>query len=238
MAVIFFVTVRDTRPGAEDSTARPQTLGDSVRGLREVFRVPGLLRVVPLIALGYASVITIIGLWGAPYLHEVHQLESLDRGNLLSVLAIAFVIGTLAYGPIQRRVSGFRRVVVAGSVSTGGLLVVLALFAGTSLVITVPLLVIICTVGAYSVVLMGQGVALIPSRLLGRGTTTLNGVLMGGTAILQIVSGMIVEAAHNWFGTPVAGYAAFFAVLGLATLAATVFYLRAPEPSRDGRRPD
>ncbi|MEQ8397809.1 MFS transporter [Thalassobaculum sp.] len=238
MAVIFFVTVRDTRPGAEDSAARPQTLGDSIRGLRDVFRVPGLLRVVPLIALGYASVITIIGLWGAPYLHEVHNLESLEGGHLLSVLAIAFVIGTLAYGPIQRRVSGFRRVVVAGSAATGGLLIVLALFAGTSLVITVPLLVVICTVGAYSVVLMGHGVALIPSTLVGRGTTTLNGVLMGGTAILQIVSGLIVEAAQTWFGTPVAGYAAFFAILGLATLAATVFYLRAPEPVRGDRRPD
>ncbi|NQW10874.1 MAG: MFS transporter [Alphaproteobacteria bacterium] len=235
MALGFFLVVRDSRPGTDDPTMRPETLGDSIRGIGEVFRVPGLLRVLPLIALGYASVITIIGLWGSPYLHEVHGLDGLDRGNMLSILAIVYVLGTLAYGPIQRRAAGFRRVVIAGSVGSGVLLLVLASVAHTSLTVTLTLLIAICLVGAYSVVLMGHGVALIPARLVGRGTTTLNGVLMGGTAILQIVSGMIIEVAHGWFGPPSSGYAAFFAVLGVATLAATVFYLRAPEPQRGDR---
>jgi predicted MFS family arabinose efflux permease len=237
MALAFFLVVRDSRPGTEDRAARPETLRESVRGIAEVFRVPGLLRVLPLIGLGYASIVTIIGLWGAPYLHEVHNLQSMERGNLLSILAIAFVVGTLAYGPIQRRVGGFRRVVIAGAVGSGLILLMLAAVAHTTLALTMPLLLAICLVGAYSVVLMGHGVSLIPAKLVGRGTTTLNGVLMGGTAILQIASGAIVEAAHGWFGTAAAGYAAFFAVLGLATLAATWIYLRAPEPAPRDRKP-
>src|SRR3546814_15265224 len=77
---------------------------------------------------------------------------------------------------------------------------------------------------------MGHGVALIPAALKGRGTTTLNGVLMGGTAILQIASGLLVEGAQAWFGTLSSGYAAFFAALGALMLVGTVMYLRPPEP--------
>ncbi len=237
VAVAFFAIVRDSRDGADEAAARPQSLGQSFRGIGEVFRVPGLMSVLPLIALGYASVITIIGLWGAPFLHEVHGLEGIERGNVLSVLAVAFIVGTLAYGPVQRRVGQFRPVVVAGAVGTGALLIVLAAVADASLSLTLPLLVVTCVVGAYSVIMMGHGVALIPSNLAGRGTTTLNGVLMGGTAILQIVSGAVVEIGHQWFGTPAAGYPAFFMFLGVATLAAALIYLRTPEPQTAVRKP-
>lgn len=233
VAFAFFAIVRNEPEGNADRDGRPETLAASIRGVVEVFRVPGLFGVLPLIALGYASVITIIGLWGAPYLHEVYGIDGLERGNVLSILAIAFVIGTLAYGPIQRRAGEFRRVVIVGSVGTGVLLLVLASVVDTALAVTVPLLVAICLIGAYSVVMMGHGVALIPSRLAGRGTTTLNAVLMGGAAILQVTSGVIVETAHDWIGTPTAGYAAFFAVLGGLTLVATAIYLRTPEPRRD-----
>src|SRR5690606_40486228 len=99
-----------------------------------------------------------------------------------------------------------------------------------SLFVTLPLLVATCFVGAFSVVLLGRGVALIPAALKGRGTTTLNGVLMGGTAILQIASGLLVEGAQAWFGTLSAGYVAFFAGLGALMLAGTIMYLRTPEP--------
>lgn len=235
VAAAYFLVVRDERPGAASRSGRPETLGASIRGIGDVFRVPGLLGVLPLIALGYSSIVTIIGLWGGPYLHEVHGVDGIERGNLLSILAVAFVVGTLAYGPVQRRAGGFRRVVIGGAVATAALMLALAALADGSLPVVLTLLVATCLIGGFSVVLMGHGVALIPAALKGRGTTTLNGVLMGGTAILQIASGAVVEAAQAWTGSPSAGYAAFFLFLGVLTLAATALYLRTPEPRRDTR---
>ncbi len=230
IGIVFYAVVRDTPAPVHAADSNRESLGAKFRGVAQVFRVPGLLYVLPMVALGYSSVITILGLWGAPYLHEVHGLDNLDSGKLLSVLAVAFVVGTLAFGPIQRRAGGFRRVVVASASLTGLILLALAAFIDSPLVVTVSLLILVCLVGAFSVVLMGHGVALIPKELVGRGTTTLNCVLMGGTAILQIGSGAIVEVAHAWFGTATAGYAAFFGVLGALMLGATLLYLRAPEP--------
>lgn len=230
VGIVFYAVVRDTPEPVPASDNNRESLGAKFRGVAQVFRVPGLLYVLPMVALGYSSVITILGLWGAPYLHEVHGLDSLASGQLLSVLAFAFVIGTLAFGPIQRRVGGFRRIVVASASVTGLLLLGLAVFIDSPLVVTVSLLILVCVIGAFSVVLMGHGVSLIPKELVGRGTTTLNCVLMGGTAILQIGSGALVETARQWFGTPASGYAAFFGVLGVLMLLATLLYLRAPEP--------
>jgi predicted MFS family arabinose efflux permease len=237
IALLFVVLVRDAPEDGVDRGARPQTLGDSIRGMGEVVHVPGLLNVMPMIAIGYASVVTIVGLWGGPYLHDVYGLDGVARGNLLSAMAIALVLGTLAYGPIQRRVGGFRRVVVAGSIGSAALLLLLGLFSTAPIWITVGLMVAVCFVGAYSVVLMAHGVALIPAELSGRGTTTLNAVLMGGTAILQIASGAVIGLVQDWTGSAAAGYAAFFLLLGALTLGAAAFYHRAPEPDA-GRSTD
>lgn len=233
VAAGFFLIVRDEPPGSTGRAGRPETLAASIRGIGDVFRLPGLMGVLPLVALGYSSIVTIIGLWGGPFLHDVHRVDGIERGNLLSVLAVAFVVGTLAYGPVQRRIGSFRPVVLAGGVASAALMLALAALAHTPLLVTLPLLVATCFVGAFSVVLMGHGVALIPAALKGRGTTTLNGVLMGGTAILQIASGAVVEGAHDWFGSPSSGYAAFFAFLGVLMLAGTALYLRTPEPKRE-----
>lgn len=235
VAAGFFWLVRDEPPGRQRTAARSESLTATIRGVAEVVRVPGLLRILPLIALGYSSIITIIGLWGGPFLHDVHEVDGLDRGNVLSVLAVAFIAGTLAYGPIQRRVGAFRPVVIGGGIGSAALMLLMALFCDASLYVTLPLLVATCFVGAFSVVLMGHGVALIPSDLKGRGTTALNGVLMGGTAVLQIGSGTVVEAVHDLIGSPSSGYAGFFAVLGLLMVAATIVYLATPEPNQRSR---
>ncbi|MFX4221654.1 MAG: MFS transporter [Thalassobaculum sp.] len=231
VGIAFYAVVRDRPDPAEHDDGARELLGAKFRGVGQVFRVKGLLCVLPMVALGYSSVITILGLWGAPYLTEVHGLDGLDSGQLLSVLAIAFVVGTLAFGPIQRRFGGFRKVVIVSATVTGLLLLALSVFIDLPLIVTVTLLIMICSVGAFSVVLMGHGVALIPKDLVGRGTTTLNCVLMGGAAVLQIASGALVEAVQVWFGSATAGYAAFFGALGVLMLAATLLYMRAPEPS-------
>jgi len=230
IAILFLLTVRDAPSESTDQTRRPQTLSDSIRGMRDVIRVPGLLNVMPMIGIGYASVVTIVGLWGGPYLHDVYGLDGVSRGNLLSIMAVALVLGTLAYGPIQRYAGSFRPVVVIGGVASAALMLLLATVVTASLWTTVILLIAICFIGAYSVVLMAHDVALVPPELSGRGSTTLNAVLMGGTAILQIGSGEVIGLVQTWSGSVAAGYASFFLLLGVLTLITAAIYHRAPEP--------
>lgn len=236
VAVMFFAVVRDMPDDTADEARRPLTLGESIRGIGEVFRVPGLLTVLPMIAIGYASIVTIVGLWGGPYLHDVYELDGVARGNLLSIMAVALVVGTLGYGPIRQRAGRFRPVVIGGSVVSAVMMLALAAVSSAPLWLTVALLIAICFIGAYSVILMAHGVALIPANLAGRGTTTLNAVLMGGTALLQIGSGEVIRHVQAWAGGAASGYAGFFLLLGVLTLGAAAIYHRSPEPSADRGR--
>src|SRR3546814_15081249 len=45
VGVIFYLIVRDERPGTAERSGRPETLVASARGIAEVFRVPRLLGV-------------------------------------------------------------------------------------------------------------------------------------------------------------------------------------------------
>jgi predicted MFS family arabinose efflux permease len=233
VGAIFYLVVRDAPATSADRGNRPGTLMESLRGIGELFRIPGFVKVLPLIGMGYASVVTIVGLWGGPYLHDVHGLDGVARGNLLSIIALALVVGTLAYGPLQRWAGAFRPVVIFGGGASALLMLAMAALSDSSLAVAVFLLVAICFVGAYSVVLMAHGVAMVPAKLSGRGTTTLNAVLMGGTALLQIVSGEVISFVHALSARQSTGYAAFFVLLGVLTLVALAIYHRAPEPPRD-----
>src|SRR5258708_855411 len=229
LALLLFIVVRDEPPGEVRQRQRPESLYESVRGLVEVVRLPGLARILPLVSIAYASTITILGLWGGPYLHDVYGLDRVARGNALSVMAIAVIPGPPAYGPFYQRLGTFRGVVIGGGVTTGLLFLLMAPLAEAPLATSLALLVALSFVGAYSPGVMAHGRALVPPSLAGRGTTTLNASLMGGAAVLQGVTGGIIGSVSAWFGTATSGYSAPFVFLGVLTLGAVAIYRRAPE---------
>ena len=81
IGVIFAMLVRDYPEGAA-RPAQPLTLAAAIGGMREVFRTPGLLHVMPMIGIGYSSIVTIVGLWGGPYLHDVYGLDGAHHDEI------------------------------------------------------------------------------------------------------------------------------------------------------------
>src|SRR5258708_35137898 len=93
-----------------------------------------------MVAVGYASFISIVGLWGGPYLHEVYGLASVARGNVLSLMALSMIVGTLAYGRIDRWIGSGRTLTTVGGSASAPLLVLLARKPGGPLLATAHLL--------------------------------------------------------------------------------------------------
>jgi hypothetical protein len=69
--------------------------------------------------------------------------------------------------------------------------------------------------------------ALLPQRLAGRGATTLNIALLGGAALIQSVSGTLLEGAARVAGAQDA-YRVLFALLALVLGAALACYRGVP----------
>jgi predicted MFS family arabinose efflux permease len=231
-ALLFYLFLRD-RPTGEAPAATAEPFGAAVTGILDVLRIREIRLVMPLVTVGYASVIAVVGLWGGPYLHDVHGLDTIARGNTLSIMAVALVLGTLLYGPLEKRFGDRRRVVTIGTLCTAAPLLALALWPQPSVASATALLSLFALASGFSVVVMAHGMSLLPQRLTGRGATTLNIALLGGAALIQSVSGALIDAVALHLGAAV-GYAVLFAALAAVLGAALLCYRRIEAGVKNG----
>jgi MFS family permease len=225
LAALVYLFVRDAPPGHALERHAGESLGDSLRGLAEVFRNPRLPRVFAMNLTAYGVLITVLGLWGGPYLNDVHGLDGPGRGNVLLVMAAANVVGYFVVGPLDRLFDTRKRLVQIGSAVTILLLLVLALAPALTLWQVTVLFGLLGLAGGHMVMVVAHGRAIFPDRLVGRGMTTLNIGTMGGAALMQIVTGYAVEAmTPAGAAAPESAYRLAFGILAAILIVALAVY--------------
>ena len=188
-AIAIYAMARD-RPSSDGGGAAPaEGLRDSLRGVRAALATPGF---PTLILMGFASypvVITVLGLWGGPFLADRHNLAPVDVGNALLVMAAALIVANLMLGPLERRLD-VRKWLILGLAAV--VIAALGLLAGLPALPTWAVILLLALVGAcgsYNIILAGHARSLLPDRLAGRGMALMAIAFMGGPAVLQSVSG-------------------------------------------------
>jgi predicted MFS family arabinose efflux permease len=220
---LFYAFVRDS-PG-DAAIAKRESLREILRGLRDVWRIPGLLPILALHFVAYASLITVFGVWGGPYLHDVHGLDSVARGNVLLAMGVAQMAGTLFYGPIDRRLRRRRTLVIAGTGLSIALLVALAAVPQPTAGLAIAVLVLFSMVDSYSVVNVADANSRFPPHLAGRGATAVNLLQVIGTSVLPIATGAVIGLFPVvGEARPEAAYRAAFAVIALSLTAGLALY--------------
>jgi len=222
VAICFHAMVRDRPPEQPTPAATKENFAAIAKGLLEVWTTPGLVPVLAMHFFAYATMLTVLGVWGGPYLHDVHRLDAVARGNVLLAMAVAQILGILAYGPMDRVLRSRKKVVLGGAAVSAALLAVMALLPHPPLWLAVGLLSAFCFFCAFGTVIVAQGRALFPDRLAGRGVTTVNMAQCLGLAILPAGMGYIVEA----FGAGDLAYRVAFAALGVGLVLGAAVYLR------------
>jgi predicted MFS family arabinose efflux permease len=225
VAVLFHVVVRDRPPGSTLPTTHKESLHDVFRGLWQVWRTKGLLPLLSMHFFAYATMLTVLGVWGGPYLFDVHGLDGVQRGNVLLAMGVAQTIGILCYGPLDRVLRSRKKVVILGTYVTAALLLALAVVARPSLPVAVGLLVAVCFFCAFGTVIVAQGRTLFPDRLGGRAVTTVNMAQCLGLTMLPAVTGYIVE---GWGASDFA-YRLVFATLAAGLVLGSLAYFRSPD---------
>lgn len=242
LAVVLAVLagVRDAPPGHQFLARKRESGADVWAGLKAVFRNPQLPYVLAPSFVTYACTITMLGLWAAPFLHDVHGLEGVERGNILLGMSLAIIAGTLIYSPLDRLIQSRRKLVLAGGGGSMACLAGLALFAESSLWLVAPLLIGFTLFNTYNVIVVAHGRTLFPDHLVGRGITTVNIAVQTGAAALQMASGVLIGfVAASVPGAADLPYRFLFAALAVVTLLALAYYARAedrgPQPLSQGR---
>jgi predicted MFS family arabinose efflux permease len=240
--IAVWLVVRDAPPGHPFLARTPEPPRQMLQGLMEVLRN---LRLRPILALNfcnYACTFTVQGLWGGPFLREVHGLSAIEAGNVLLVAVIAYQFGMLAFGPLDRLLDTRKWIAIGGSVVIISILATLALASHPPIWVPIGAIVGMGFFSASSTMVMTHGRGTIPDRLIGRGIATINTFVMLGVACMQTLSGIIVgafEPLADGARTETA-YRALFAVLTAVLIVAVAIYSRSqdvkPSDEMRGRR--
>jgi predicted MFS family arabinose efflux permease len=230
-AIAVWLVVRDAPPGHPFLIRTPEPPRQMLQGLLEVLRNPRLRPILALNFCNYACTFTVQGLWGGPFLREVHGLSPIEAGNVLLVAVIAYQFGMLAFGPLDRLLDTRKRIAIGGSLVIMCILATLALTSQPPVWVPIGAIVVMGFFSASSTMVMTHGRGTIPDRLIGRGIATINTFVMLGVACMQTLSGIIVgafEPLADGARTETA-YRALFAVLTLVLIAAVAIYSRSQD---------
>jgi predicted MFS family arabinose efflux permease len=223
--------VRDAPPGHPFLARTPEPRHQMLKGLMEVLRNPYLRPILVLSFCNYACTFTVHGLWGGPFLREVHGLSAIEAGNVLFAAVIAYQLGILAFGPLDRLLNTRKWIAMGGTLVIVCLLATLALAPQPPGWLPIGAILGIGFFSASSTMVMTHGRGIIPDRLIGRGMATINTFVMLGVACMQSVSGVIVgafEPLADGARTEIA-YRALFAVLTMVLIVAVAIYLRSQD---------
>jgi predicted MFS family arabinose efflux permease len=221
LAVICALVAIGTLATVRDPT-RPE--GEARGSLIDLLRMPVLWFILPMMFVNYAPIAAVRGLWIGPYLTDVFGMSVPQIGVATLIMSIAMLLGTLAYGPLDRIFGTRKGVVLAGTAMTLVMLVLLVVFSDAAPWRSVGLMAGIGFFGASFPVIIAHARGFFPPHLTGRGVTLLNLFGIGGVGVIQFTSGRIHTAWPG--GAPDAPYVAIFAFLALSLLAGLLIYAR------------
>lgn len=229
--IAVWLVVRDAPPGHPFLARTPEPPRQMLQGLMEVLRNRRLRPILALNFCNYACTFTVQGLWGGPFLREVHGLSPIEAGNVLLSAVIAYQLGMLAFGPLDRLLDTRKWIAVSGSLVIISILATLAFASHPPIWVPIGAIVGIGFFSASSTMVMTHGRGIFPDRLIGRGIATINTAVMLGVACMQTLSGIIVGAFE-----PLAdgarsetAYRALFGVLTLVLITAVSIYSRSQD---------
>ena len=192
IGVLVWLIVSDDQPGVKRAPRR-ETLRESIAGIWQVIRTPSIGRIFLVQLTSYPSFLLVIGLWGGPYLTHIHGYDLQGRGDILFLAALAQVLGSFFWGPMDRLFGHHKIPILIG---VGICFVALMLLTAVA-TLPGPLLIVAFVMLGFSTsmssIVMAHGRTLVPPHLLGRCITLLNIGTMGGGFLVQFVSGAVIN---------------------------------------------
>ncbi len=176
--------------------------GPVLRSLAEVlsYRNSWLLALAPV---GFSgTVLTFAGLWGVPWLRQVHGLDATSAAAITTTLLVAWALGGPLLGTWSERLGRRKPLyLMSGAIALAGWAAVV--FGQPSLPVLIGLLVIVGITSGNIIIGFAWAKESVPLRLMGTASGICNmGPLMGGM-LLQPGIGWMLD--RHWTGVSDAG---------------------------------
>jgi len=232
--VLALVTAVAVPKDADHSKGR-ESWSDAFRGVTAAMRVPSFRSVFFMHLTTYSCFVSIVGLWGGPWLMDVHGADLATRGRVLLLGAGAQICGMLLWGATDRFWGSYKKPVIVGGFAAVLMLAVMVLVPLDLALVPVWFILFGLSVSCTPI-LTSHGKSLFPPHLTGRGITLMNIGTMGGAFLSQSITGVLIDLMGRSAsgGYSPEGYRLVFGALGVWLLLSLIYYARAidPHPSR------
>jgi MFS family permease len=235
VAVAIFLLVPEKKLPIQETT-----IGEQIRGFDRVFRSVDFWRIALPLIIVQGSYYALQGLWLAPWLVDVVELDLRSAANYLFITATAYTIGSVVFGMTSDRLAdiGIPRTLVYKC----GLLVSFLAFVLVAMGVETALGVVL-TIYAFSAMSASLAYSLLtfnfPASMTGRVNTASNVLLFGSSFAFQWGIGLILKQYPVIEGRYSAtGYTVAFMLLAVAQ-AITILWLcvsQKPEALAQHRR--
>lgn len=241
IAASVLLVIRD-RPADAPTPGEPETLLETILGLRHVLGDRRLYAFAAATAVSVGSLVTVRNLWVGPFLNDVYGLDIVARGHVIFIVSIAWLVSALAYGPLDRWFDTRRGVVTGGLLAFSATAALLALNGSGSVLVVTILLSAFALTSAMASPIFAHARSLFPDRYTGRVFTAINVCTWSGVFLLQMATGAILDAfpVDESGRSPAIAYRVMFGALAIALLLALVAYRRVADmpPSAERAEPE
>ncbi|WP_243374620.1 MFS transporter [Microvirga solisilvae] len=231
LALVIVVAV----PKDSDTAKGRESWADAFRGVAQAVKVPSFRSVFFMHLTTYSCFVSIVGLWGGPWLTDVHGADLTTRGNILLLGAGAQICGMFLWGAMDRFWGSYQKPVLIGG-SMAVVMMAILVFVPLDLTLVSVWFVLFGLSVSCTPILTSHGKSLFPTHLTGRGITLMNIGTMGGAFLSQSVTGVLIDVMgrSGTGGYSPEGYRLVFAALGGWLLLSLFFYFKAidPHPTR------
>lgn len=213
IGVLLIIMVRDP----------PRVLSEHKGSVLSLLKIPALWPIFALMLVNYAPAAGLRGLWAGPYVADVYGATVVTIGRVTLVMALAMIVGSFAFGPLERLFHTRKWVIFAGNAAGAIALFALWLSPSHSILFATVMLAIVGLSGSTFAVLIAHGKAVFPAHLTGRGVTLMNLFGIGGAGVMQFASGSIYLAKQT--SIPSDAYAVLFGIFAIVVTLGLLAYL-------------
>ncbi len=219
---------------ADCSSGDKQPLAFMLRGMGRVITVRQLWPIMPMFLASYAVLMAIRGLWGGPYLAEVFNLTTADRGAILLAMSVAMALGTFMLGTLDRVLKRTQWIVIGSSILTLIPLLLLTVYPGEGTRFAMWVFIAVGLFGFNYPLLMSHCRTFLAPAYQGRGMAMLTALSFIGVALVQTGSGWMIETVAAMGLEPIEQYRLLFILLAtVLALASLVYAFSQPQGSAD-----
>lgn len=224
--ILDFLLVRDTPPGRAKTDQKGETVVEALRGMVSVWKNRQVWLLCGVAFFSYPTILTVRGLWGGPYLHDVFDLGPVGVGNILLIMTIGMILGPPTYGQLSRKWAGKTHGLIVFAVLVGAVTCLLQAFVGpVGVGVAALLLLLHGFLGSSATLNYAASREAVAEHQIGRALTTINLATFAGLFVLQGIAGLIIGRFDE--GSP-DGYRWMFIFLGIGLgLAGTCFWFGA-----------